>query len=129
MQSWPDAVDLIGLALAALVILGLPALGYFFMVMDYRAYLRSLRRALVVVRGYATSLPYWVVRDSAPPCLQAFGLRPPCSREQVLAAYREKVKTMHPDAGGSREEFAKLQVSFEQALQLVEDARQETEGR
>lgn len=121
LETWPDSVDLIGLLLAGAVIVGLPLLGYIFMVADYRAYLRSLRRAMVIVRGYATALPYWVVRDSAPPCLQTFGLRQPCTREQVLHAYREKVKTMHPDAGGSREGFAKLQAHFEQALQLIED--------
>lgn len=118
-HRWPDALDWLGLsALFALLVVA-PAVGYVLVYLDYRAYLRSLRRALVIVRGYATSMPAWVIRDS-PPCLAALGLSRGCTREDVLAAYRAKVKHMHPDAGGSRTEFARLQQHFEDAMALIE---------
>ncbi len=118
---WPDALDIAMLAFWALVLVGLPIAGYVAMFVDYRAYLRSLRRALVVVRSYATGLPDWV-REREPPCLKALGLKLPVTREQVLAAYRQKVKTIHPDLGGSRRDFTRLQEHFEQALELADEA-------
>ncbi|MEM6330836.1 MAG: hypothetical protein AAF790_11360 [Planctomycetota bacterium] len=118
-NAGPDSIDLLAWAFVAAVLLGGPLLGYVFMVLDYRAYLRSLRRAIAVVRGYVTTQPAWV-RRAAPPCLEALGLAMPCTREDVLAAYRERVKTMHPDAGGTRAQFARLQRHFEQAMSLVD---------
>ena len=120
-SSWPDAFDWVAIVGVLVVGLGLPLAGYAFMVLDYRTYLRSLRRALSVVRGYATSLPAWVARDT-PPCFALLGLRPPCSQAEILAAYRERVKRAHPDRGGSRHEFARLQRHFEQAMALAADA-------
>ncbi|QDU86751.1 hypothetical protein Pla175_01010 [Pirellulimonas nuda] len=120
-HAWPDSLDIAMLAFWALVLVGAPIAGYVLMVVDYRAYLRSLRRALVVVRSYATGLPSWV-REHEPPCLKALGLTLPVTREQVLAAYRQKVKTIHPDLGGSRRDFTRLQEHFEQALLLADDA-------
>ncbi|MEM1305391.1 MAG: J domain-containing protein, partial [Planctomycetota bacterium] len=66
-------------------------------------------------------LPNWVVKDT-PPCFRALGLRPPSSRDQILQAYRARVKHAHPDLGGSRREFARLQRHFEQAMRLASDA-------
>jgi hypothetical protein len=99
---------------------GLAALGYVCMVLDIRAYLRSLRRALVVVTGYRFELPEWVRKDT-PRCILALGLTMPCSSADILAAYRRKVKTMHPDVGGDRREFLRLQGHFEQAMAFVAD--------
>lgn len=121
--GWPDGVDWpITIAYLTLVI-ALPALGYFFMVLDYRAYLRSLRRALMVVTGgyrYSAELPEWV-RKNTPRCILVFGLTLPCTQEEVLAAYRRKVKELHPDRGGDRRKFLRLQAHFEQAMALVND--------
>jgi hypothetical protein len=120
--SWPDGIDWpVTLGYLALVI-GLPALGYFFMVADYRAYLRSLRRALMVVTTgrYTLELPEWV-RKNTPRCIQALGLTMPCTQEDILAAYRRKVKELHPDRGGDRRRFLRLQAHFEQAMAFVED--------
>lgn len=118
--SWPDAVDAGALALFAAIAIGLPALGYAFMALDIRRYLRSLRRALVVVAAAATrrSTPYWAMRD-CPPCLEALDLSLPCTEEQVMAAYRRRVKELHPDHGGDLQQFLRLQKHFEQALHLV----------
>lgn len=116
--SWPDGLD--GTVTAAWLALafGLAALGYVCMVLDIRAYLRSLRRALVVISGYRLDLPEWARRDT-PRCILALGLTLPCTAEDVLSAYRRKVKILHPDHGGNRREFLRLQAHFEQAMELL----------
>jgi hypothetical protein len=97
---------------------GLAALGYVCMMLDIRAYLRSLRRALVLISNYRVELPEWVRRDT-PRCVLALGLTMPCTQEDILAAYRRKVKSLHPDLGGDQREFMRLQAHFEQAMALV----------
>ncbi|HEY4234290.1 MAG TPA: J domain-containing protein [Lacipirellulaceae bacterium] len=117
-KSWPDGIDwtvtLCYLALA----FGLPLVGYICMVLDIRAYLRSLRRAIMVITGYQTDLPEWV-RKNTPRCILALGLTMPCTAEEILAAYRRKVKLLHPDRGGDRREFLRLQAQFEEAMAFV----------
>jgi len=119
-KSWPDGIDSTILAAYVALAFGLPLLGYLAMVLDFRAYLRSLRRALVLVTGYRCELPEWV-RKNTPRCILALGLVMPCTADDVLAAYRRKVKQLHPDRGGSRREFLRLQAHFEQAMALVEN--------
>lgn len=119
MRSWPDGIDALALAAYALVALGVPLLGYVFMVADVRRYLRSLRRALVTLAHVATpGLPYWAYKDQ-PPCLRALELKLPCTEQQVLAAYRNRVKALHPDRGGDLQQFLRLQKHFEQAMYLA----------
>jgi hypothetical protein len=117
-QSWPDAIDgsitFIYLAIA----FGLAILGYVCMVLDIRAYLRSLRRALVLVSNYRPELPQWVRKDT-PRCISALGLSLPCTTDDVLSAYRRKVKQLHPDRGGNRRDFLLLQAHFEQAMAFL----------
>jgi hypothetical protein len=121
---WPDSVDLLALAVYLGVAFGLPAAGYCLMALDVRRYLRSLRRALAVVARAATpSTPSWARHDQ-PPCLLALELRLPCTEDQVLAAYRRRVKDLHPDRGGDLQQFLRLQNHFEQAMHL---ARQRAE--
>ena len=120
-QPWPDGVDAtITLGYLALI-LGLPLLGYVLMFLDFRRYLRSLRRALVFVAHGVSKTPSWVTQDR-PPCLVALDLRSPCTEEDVLAAYRQRVKSLHPDRGGDLNKFLRLQQHFEQALHLVRDS-------
>jgi hypothetical protein len=121
-RPWPDTVDWPVLAAFTALAFGLPALGYTAMVLDFRAYLRSLRRALVLATRYRRDLPDWV-RRSTPPCILALDLTMPCSAEDVLAAYRRKVKQLHPDRGGDRRAFLRLQSHFEEACSLVESMR------
>src|SRR5262249_7691874 len=117
-RTWPDGLDsTVTLSYLALAF-GLPLLGYVCMVLDFRAYLRSLRRAIMVVTGYRTELPEWV-RKNTPRCILALGLVMPCTADEILAAYRRKVKTLHPDLGGDRREFLRLQAHFEQAMAFV----------
>jgi hypothetical protein len=120
MLPWPDGIDGSIIALYVGIFIGLPALGYFFMVLDYRAYLRSLRRALVVIHQAMPGIPQWARRDT-PACLIALGLSLPASREQILSAYRQRVKLLHPDRGGDREKFLRLQRHFEAAMEFVDE--------
>ena len=115
----PDPVDAFSWFAFLMLALGLPLLGWALMALDYRTYLLSLRRAMVVVQGYVLETPDWVRRDR-PDCLVALGLQSPCTREEVLAAYRSRVKRLHPDRGGQRREFERLQRRFEEAMRLTE---------
>jgi hypothetical protein len=115
---WPDGIDGTVTAIYLLLLLGVVVAGYGCMVLDVRAYLRSLRRALVVISHYRVELPEWVSRGT-PRCIQALGLTMPCSTDEVLAAYRQKVKSLHPDRGGNRRDFLRLQRHFEEAMALV----------
>ena len=118
-RSWPDPIDLAALVTFLGLAFGLPVFGYVLMAIDIRRYLRSLRRALVVLtRTVNPYSPYWARRDR-PPCLETFDLKLPCTEEQVLEAYRRKVKQMHPDKGGSLQKFLQLQKHFEQAMYLA----------
>lgn len=117
-KSWPDGIDwTVTLGYLALAF-GLPILGYVCMVLDIRAYMRSLRRAIMVITGYRTDIPEWA-RKNTPRCILALGLTMPCTSDDILVAYRQKVKLLHPDRGGDRREFMRLQAHFEQAMAFV----------
>jgi hypothetical protein len=73
---------------------------------------------LVVVSQVAPVVPYWALLQR-PTCLRTFDLQLPCTEAEVLAAYRERAKTMHPDRGGDLQQFLRLQKHFEAALKLV----------
>lgn len=122
--QWPDGIDASLTVTVLAVMFGIPLLGYVAMVFDFRRYLRSLRRALVVVSQVMPVVPYWALMQR-PACLRALGLELPVSAEDVLAAYREQAKTMHPDRGGDLQEFLRLQKHFEQAMHIVQ--RQQAE--
>ena len=47
------------------------------------------------------------------------GLKPGSSREEIEAAFRDKAKKAHPDAGGSNEQMAKLNVAKTELLRRV----------
>jgi len=56
---------------------------------------------------------------TVPDFLVKLGLAPPYSVEDVKEAFRARVKTAHPDVGGSAAEFSQLQEAYEQALEYV----------
>jgi hypothetical protein len=115
---WPHGIDTSLIVVCLVVMLGVPFLGYVLMVIDFRRWLRSLRRALMVVQQYVWDVPYWAAAQQ-PACLQALDLELPCTEEDVLSAYRELAKTLHPDRGGDLQQFLRLQKHFEQALKLA----------
>jgi hypothetical protein len=120
-HTWPDGIDWVVTATYLALLVGILIVGYVGMALDFRAYLRSLRRALVVIRHYQMELPGWIRKDR-PRCIEALGLTLPCTTDEVLAAYRTKVKCVHPDRGGDGREFLRLQEHFEQAMSLADKA-------
>lgn len=54
-----------------------------------------------------------------PECLSILGLLPPVTLEDVKQAYLAKAMTMHPDRGGDRDQFVRLQKAFEEANEFV----------
>src|SRR4029079_10236152 len=115
---WPDRIDWIVTVGYFALIFWLSAVAYISMGLHFRAYLRSLRRTLVLISHYRVELPEWVRKDR-PRCIQALGLTLPCTIEDVLSAYRRSVKLLHPDRGGDPREFLRLQEHFEQAMALA----------
>ena len=121
-HAWPDALDLSTLLIFLLFVIAVPTLGYIAMWVDYQAYLRSLRRhiARIVYGGNREDVPGWAV-EQTPRCIDVFDLRFPCTEDELKAAYRDKVKRLHPDRGGDQQRFMMLQRYFEQALAVVRE--------
>ena len=122
--SWPDPIDRSVIVLFVAGVVALPAIGYWCMVVDIRAYLRALRGALIKVTNHFPRIPGWA-RLETPPCLRALGLKLPCTQDDVKRAYRRKAEVMHPDRGGEKTKFLALQRHFEQAISFLEDHHQE----
>ena len=117
-KNWPDGMDATITAFYLALVFGVPLAGYVLMALDFRAYLRSLRRTLAVVADWVPATPYWALRER-PPCLITLDLFPPITEAEVMVAYRERVKQLHPDRGGDLRKFLQLQRHFEQALNLA----------
>ena len=117
-HRWPDALDLATTCLFLLGFLALTVSGHVFLVLDVRSWLRSFRRALTVVTEHLAHFPRWS-RMQTPRCLAALGLKLPCNEEQLMRIYRKKVKQLHPDCGGDRKRFMRLQADFEEALEFI----------
>lgn len=52
--------------------------------------------------------------------LSVLGLTQPVTVEDVKQAYLEKAKTAHPDRGGDKQEFVRLQQAFERATEYAQ---------
>ena len=117
-HTWPDTLDVGLIALFLTVCLLLPLAGHYFMVVDFRAYLRALRGVLVRLTVYLPELPAWT-RYETPPFLRSLGLRSPCTENDVKRAYRRLAEKLHPDRGGDIDQFLLLQQQCEQSLDYV----------
>ncbi|MBI2827258.1 MAG: J domain-containing protein [Planctomycetia bacterium] len=126
-HAWPDSLDASMLTAFLAVAIALPALGYFFLVIDVRRYLRSLRRAIATIVYRDTGTPDWA-RPLGPRCVTVFGLPWPCSEEELLVAYRQKIKSLHPDHGGDERRFLLLQGYFEEALRMIRKQEETAAG-
>lgn len=119
--DWPDMVDGFALVVFLTLVVLLPALGYWFMVIDIRAYLRALRGMLMVVqRRFRPTVPDWARRET-PGCIRSLGLELPCTEEDIKQAYRRLADEVHPDRGGDRHRFMVLRRQFEEALCFLRD--------
>ncbi len=117
-NPWPDSLDLVATVVFLAIAIGLPLVGYVFMAIDFRAYLRTLKRGLITMAQSIYELPEWARRET-PPAIAALGLRLPCSEDDLKRAYRKRVKRLHPDHGGDERRFLQLQAQFEEALSIV----------
>jgi hypothetical protein len=115
---WGDSLDVTAVCIFAALVIALPAFGFLFAALDIRRYMRSLRRAISTLVFRDDEIPDWA-RPEVPRCLSVFGLTWPCTREELLKAYREKIKSHHPDRGGDQRRFLALQAHFEEAMQMV----------
>ena len=50
---------------------------------------------------------------------EILGLKPGASSTEIDAAYREKAKRWHPDAGGNHEQMAKLNAARAELMRRV----------
>jgi hypothetical protein len=116
-----DLIDTLATLLFLAIVILVPLSGYVFMVMDFRAYLRSLKRGLILAATAFSGVPSWA-RQHTPRCVAALGLRMPCTEEELKTAYRQRVKQLHPDHGGDQRRFMLLQSQFEEALRIVTEA-------
>jgi len=123
-DDWPTAFDAATVFVFVAAAVALPALGYVFLALDIRRYLRSLNRALIRVASQMYSTPRWALPET-PRCLAVFGLQVPCTEEELMAAYREKVKKLHPDRGGDKRRFLALQAQFHEAKKHIGELRRE----
>jgi VanZ family protein len=57
--------------------------------------------------------------DGRPEFIARLGLLLPCTVDDVKSAYRDRVKSAHPDAGGSAVGFTQLQADYEAALEYA----------
>lgn len=69
--------------------------------------------------GY-TALP----EKRGPSCWEELGLAETATEEQVLAAWRQRAKEAHPDAGGSVEAFQTLSDAKDIALATIREGRE-----
>ena len=113
-----DPIDLLATAIFLAVVILVPLVGYVFMVLDFRAYLRSLRRGLILAAQAFAGMPAWA-RQHTPRSIAALGLQLPCTEEDLKRAYRERVMQLHPDRGGDQKRFMILQAQFEEALAIL----------
>ncbi len=113
-----DPVDLFATAIFLAVVILVPLVGYVFMVLDFRAYLRSLQRGLILAAQAFGGMPAWA-RQYTPRPIAAMGLRFPCTEEDLKRAYRQRVKLLHPDHGGDQKRFMVLQAQFEEAMSIL----------
>lgn len=120
----PDTFDwVVTIGFVVFVSLAIIA-GIFFSLVDLQACYRAWRKVLIVMRDYLPSIPRWA-KHRTPHCLLVFNLKLPCTQTQLLQAYRQLVKTMHPDVGGDLQQFMKLQSEFEQAKLFLHELEQE----
>jgi hypothetical protein len=117
-REFPDLFDVAIFCVIFGLLFTVVISGHILLVLDVRAWMRSLRRALVVIADHLPHFPRWA-RGQTPRCMSALGVELPCSREQLMNAYRQKVKQLHPDRGGDRKRFMRLQADFEEAMEFI----------
>jgi curved DNA-binding protein CbpA len=83
-----------------------------------------VERGIYELSTWVAGMKYLPPPVEIPSFFQFLGFeRVPTSQEDVKERYRQLAKTMHPDAGGTAEDFKKLQSSSEQALKYFDNLK------
>ena len=85
----------------------------------FTAYRLAQRANKACIERTPTGATRWQPVAFAPACIRTLGLPWPCTRQDVKHAFRTKVKTTHPDNGGTNEAFQRLYQAYQEALALV----------
>jgi hypothetical protein len=56
---------------------------------------------------------------AVPACMRLLGVAWPCNKREVRQAFRQHVKVMHHDRGGTNESFHRLYQAYQEALALL----------
>lgn len=81
---------------------------------------------VLAINRAANEVPVaWIIGPievEAPPLspLEMLALRPGCSREDILTAYRARSKLLHPDYGGNTADFQALTRARDEALKMFD---------
>lgn len=118
-HSWPDGIDVLILVGLGVVVAAVLIFGFGLWYADFRNWLKACGRKLILMRDYLPQIPRWA-RHKTPRSLRVFGLRLPCSEDDLLHSYRQLVKGNHPDHGGNLEAFMQLQMDFEEARKFLQ---------
>ena len=82
--------------------------------------------ARVLVARWGIRRGWWLVAhedsSSMSPYLRLLGLKPTCTRADVVLAYRKRAKRYHPDAGGNAVQFRELVEAKERVLDELASA-------
>lgn len=83
---------------------------------------RMTERGIYELQTWLVGMKFLPPAKSIPECFKALGFENiPEDAEEIKARYRTLAKQMHPDAGGSAEDFDALQQATEAALKYLQD--------
>jgi len=81
-----------------------------------KAWCKTQRRYYYVLpKEYVPAAQLSHAEKETPPCFLTLGVEPPCTLHEIQEAFRQKVKTVHPDHGGNSEDFISLFKCYEEA--------------
>lgn len=82
-------------------------------------YAYSMRRELRAERAFRRLPPPGPPRPKPSAALQALGLEPHATLDDLEHVYREQAFRLHPDRGGDVQEFKLLQANYERAKRVI----------
>ena len=81
---------------------------------------RMVERGIYDLSEWAAGMKYLPAPVEVPDFIRALGFNLIPSREALRARYRELIKELHPDNGGSEDDFKSMQRACEQAMAYLD---------
>lgn len=82
---------------------------------------RIVRRGIYDLQQWVQGMKFLPEANAMPPCFRILGFdQMPETKEQVEKQYRKLATVMHPDTGGSTDDFVALQNAKKTAIQYLE---------